>query len=143
MGHACTSDTFGSGGHSYGHFVDSEELFQLTPGDYVHKELTRKICGLADPRLDRAVRASLMGVACGSVQLPERFQAFVKAVLGRQVTRQDMEKYLQLPPATNRGIMELRGECTGILLASLDRLATALPRAWSHDETCVRHVASP
>ena len=80
------SDTFGSGGHFYGHFVDSEKLFQLTPGDYVHKELTRK---LADPRLDRAVRASLMGVACGSVQLPERSQAFVKAVLGRHVTRQE------------------------------------------------------
>ena len=104
------SGTFGSGSHSYGHFVDSEELFQLTPGDYVHKELTRKICDLADPRLDRAVRASLMGVACGSVQLPERSQAFVKAVLGRQVPRQDMEKFLNLPPATNRGIMELRGE---------------------------------
>ena len=121
------SGTFGSGGHSYGHSVDSEELFQLTPGDYVHKELTRTICGLADPRLDRAVRASLMGVACGSVQLPDRSQAFVKAVLGRQVTRQDMEKFLKLPPASNRGIMELRGECTSILLQEAKPHLTDLP----------------
>ena len=40
------SDALGNGGHSCGHFVESEELFQLTPGDYVHKDLTRKICGL-------------------------------------------------------------------------------------------------
>ena len=41
------SDALGNGGHSSGHFVESEEVFQLTPGEYVHKDLTRKICGLA------------------------------------------------------------------------------------------------
>ena len=69
-----------------------------------------------------------MGVACGSVQLPERSQAFVKAVLGRQVTRQ--EKFLKLPPATNRGIMELRGECTGILLQEAKPHLTDLPQPY-------------
>ena len=53
--HFTGPESLGSGGHSYGHFVHSEELFQLTPGDYVHKELTKKICGLADPRMDRTV----------------------------------------------------------------------------------------
>ena len=71
-----------------------------------------------------------MGVACGSVQLPERSQAFVKAVLGRQVTRQDMEKFLNLPPATNRGIMDLRGDCTGILLQEAKPHLTDLPQPY-------------
>ena len=107
--------------------IESEELFQLTPGDYVHKDLTRKICGLADPRLDRAVRASLMGVACGSVQLPEDSQAFVKSVLGRLITRPDLEKFLRLPPASNRSIADLRSECIKVLLAEAKPHLTDLP----------------
>ena len=121
------SDALGNGGHSYGHFVESEELFQLTPGEYVHKDLTRKICGLADPRLDRAVRASLMGVACGSVQLPQASQTFVKSVLGRLITRPDLEKFLRLPPASNRGIADLRSECIKVLLAEAKPHLTDLP----------------
>ena len=66
MGHACTSsksDTFDSGGHFYGHFVNSEKL--SSP-----QEIT---CSLADPRLNQAVRAFLMGVACGSVPIAGTF----------------------------------------------------------------------
>ena len=91
-------ESLGSGGHSYGHFVYSEEPFQLTPGDCVHKELTKKICGLADPRMDRTVRAGLMGVACGSVQLSDKSKTFINSVLGRQIRRPDMEAFLRYLP---------------------------------------------
>ena len=33
---------------------------------------------------------------------------FVKSVLGRLITRPDLEKFLRLPPASNRGIADLR-----------------------------------
>ena len=81
-------DGLGTGGHSYGHFLDCEELFRLTPGDYRYSELTKRIGGLADPYVEKAVRSSLMGVACASIQLNERSKAFVQSMLGRQVARQ-------------------------------------------------------
>ena len=41
-----------------------------------------------------------------------------------------MEKFLNLPPATNRGIMDLRGDCTGILLQEAKPHLTDLPRPY-------------
>ena len=117
-------ESLGSGGHSYGHFVQSEELFQLTPGDYVHKELTKKICGLADPRMDRTVRAGLMGVACGSVQLSDKSKAFINSVLGRQIKRSDLEAFLRIPSAENRSIASLR---TQVLLTDAKPHLADLP----------------
>ena len=68
-----------------------------------------------------------MDVACGSVQLPEDSQAFVKSVLGRLITRPDLEKFLRLPPASNRGIATLRSECIKVLLAEAKPHLTDLP----------------
>ena len=82
----------------------------------MHKELTKKICGLADPRMDRTVRADLMGVACGSVQLSDKSKTFINSVLGRQIRRPDMEAFLRIPSAENRSIASLRADCTQVLL---------------------------
>ena len=68
-----------------------------------------------------------MGVACGSVQLPGDSQAFVKSVLGRLITRPDLEKFLRLPPASNRGIADLRSDCIKVLLAEAKPHLTDLP----------------
>ena len=68
-----------------------------------------------------------MGVACGSVQLPEDSQAFVKSVLERLITRPDLEKFLRLPLASNRGIADLRSECIKVLLAEAKPHLTDLP----------------
>ena len=120
-------ESLGSGGHSYGHVVQSEELFQLTPGDYVHKELTKKICGLADPRMDRTVRAGLMGVACGSVQLSDKSKTFINSVLGRQIKRPDLEAFLRIPSAENGSIASLRADCTQVLLTDAKPHLADLP----------------
>ena len=65
-------DGLGTGGHSYRHFLDCEELFRLTPEEYRYGDLTQRIGGLADPYVEKAVRLSLMGVACAAIQLTER-----------------------------------------------------------------------
>ena len=119
--------TLGNGGHSYGHFLDSDELFRLTPGDYLYSELTKRICGLADPYLDRAVRASLMGVACASVQLTGRASAFVRDLLGKRVTRPAMEWFLQVSPPSPSSILELRVTCAEALLRELKPHVHDLP----------------
>ena len=121
-------DGLGTGGHSYGHFLDCEELFRLTPGDYRYSELTKRIGGLADPYVEKAVRSSLMGVACASIQLKERSKAFVHSMLGRQVVRADMEQFLQVQPPSKPSMMELRKACSDALLGELKPHMTDLPQ---------------
>ena len=94
---------------------------------YVHKELTKKICGLADPRMDRTVRAGLMGVACGSVQLSDKSKTFINSVLGRQIKRPDLEAFLRIPSTENRSIASLRADCTQVLLTDAKPHLADLP----------------